>query len=51
MKLRSRDWPLLIPGVFARDILHIAPDIKMTEEGTDPARFSYYWILYQSAPR
>ena len=35
-------------GILALDVLHIEPTIKMTEENTDPARFSYYWILYKS---
>jgi hypothetical protein len=31
--------------ILAVDVLHIEPKIEMTEGGTDPTRFSYYWIL------
>lgn len=31
--------------VFSLDVLHIEPDVTMTEEDTDPGRFSYYWVL------
>lgn len=34
-------------AVFALDVLHIEPQIEITEEITDPARLSYFWILYK----
>lgn len=34
-------------GILALDTLHIEPTIKMTENNIDPARCSYYWILYR----
>lgn len=34
-------------AIFALDVLHIEPTIKMTEQTADPSRFSYYWILYR----
>lgn len=34
-------------GILALDVLHIEPTIKMTEANIDPARCSYYWILYK----
>ncbi|THU38356.1 hypothetical protein FAM09_16915 [Niastella caeni] len=35
------------PVVLGVDVLHIEPNIQMTEEITDPDRLSYYWILYR----
>jgi hypothetical protein len=32
--------------VFGRDTLRLKPTLTMTESITDPARLSYYWILY-----
>jgi hypothetical protein len=34
-------------AVLGVDVLHIEPNIQMTEEITDPDRLSYYWILYR----
>lgn len=35
--------------IFSLDVLHIEPTVKMTETDADPARFSYYWILYKGS--
>ena len=37
--------------IYGVDVLHIEPDIKMTETITDPSRLSYYWILVKGTTR
>lgn len=37
--------------IYNKDVLHIEPTIKMTQNITDPKRLSYYWILVKGATR
>ncbi|MBO9634793.1 MAG: hypothetical protein J7578_16900 [Chitinophagaceae bacterium] len=38
-------------AIYGKDILHIEPAIKLTENITDPSRLSYYWILVKGTTR
>ncbi len=37
--------------IYNKDVLHIEPNIKMSETITDPSRLSYYWILVKGTTR